>query len=182
SSASSPRWMPDSKSLIVSFERHDADQLLLTNLDGDYPTALTSDTIGDHWDASPSPDGKFILYNLRRFDDLNRLDIVLLEIATGKQTTLYGKPSVRAVSPKWSPDGQWISFIAQERQHEELYLMKSNGEGFHQFTKGGHDIFQYEWSPSGKQILLIVNRNGSFELDLAEVETGDAVSLRRDLG
>ncbi|MBL8092283.1 MAG: PD40 domain-containing protein, partial [Anaerolineales bacterium] len=59
SSASGPRWMPDSKGLIVSFERHDADQLLLTDIDGDYPTALTNDTIGDHWDANPSPDGKF---------------------------------------------------------------------------------------------------------------------------
>ena len=182
SSASSPRWMPDSKGLIVSFERYDADQLLLTNIDGDYPTALTNDTIGDHWDANPSPDGKFILYNLRRFDDLNRLDIILLEISTGKQITLYGKSSVRAISPKWSPDGKWISFIAQEGQREELYLIKPNGEGLHQFTKGGHDIFQYEWSPSGKQILLVVNRNGSFELDVAEAETGKSVSLRSEVG
>ncbi len=182
SSASSPRWMPDSKGLIVSFERYDADQLLLTNYEGDYPIALTNDTIGDHWDANPSPDGKFILYNLRRFDDLNRLDIVLLEIGTGKQITLYGKPSTRAVSPRWSPDGKWISFIAQEGERDELYLIQPNGEGLHQFTTGGQDIVQYEWSPSGKQILLVVNRNGSFELDVAEAETGKTVSLRSEVG
>ncbi|MCJ7434347.1 MAG: hypothetical protein MUO77_12740, partial [Anaerolineales bacterium] len=111
--ASGPRWMPDSNRMIITVERNDVDQLLLTDRDGSWPRALTTDTIGDHWDARPSPDGKSIVYNLRPFDDLNRLDIILLEIATGKSVTLYGKPSTRAMSPKWSPDGQWIAFISQ---------------------------------------------------------------------
>jgi dipeptidyl aminopeptidase/acylaminoacyl peptidase len=182
SAASGPRWMPDSNGLIVTVERNDADQLLLTDREGSWPRALTTDTIGDHWDARPSPDGKYIVYNLRRFDDLNRLDIVLLEIATGKQVKLYGKPSTRALSPKWSPDGKWISFISQETGREELYLIKSDGEGLHQLTKTGHDIFQYEWSPSGKQMLVVVNRGGSFELMLLEAESGTLAGLRSEAG
>ncbi|MCC7117634.1 MAG: S9 family peptidase [Anaerolineales bacterium] len=180
--ASSPRWMPDSKGLIVSVERKDVDQLLLTNLDGDYPSALTTDSIGDHWEATPSPDGKFILYTLRRFDDLNRLDIVVLELATRKQITLYGKESVRAFSPKWSPDGQWISFIAQEGEREEIYLIEPNGEGLHQLTKAGEDIVQHEWSPSGRQILAVTNQSASFKLILVEVESGKMLSLRSEVG
>ncbi|MBI3152506.1 MAG: S9 family peptidase [Chloroflexi bacterium] len=180
--ASGPRWMPDSNGLIVTVERNNADQLLLTDRDGSWPRALTTDTVGDHWDARPSPDGNFILFNLRRFDDLNRLDIVLLEIATGKQTTLYGKPSVRAMLSKWSPDGQWISFIAQETQREELYLIKPNGDGLHQLTKAGRDVFQYEWSPSGNRILAVVNKNGSFELMLIETESGLTSELRSEAG
>src|SRR5512138_1553967 len=116
--ASGPRFMPDSHGLIVTVERHDTDQLLLTDIHGSWPRALTTDTIGDHWDARPSPDGKFILYTLRRFDDLNRLDIVLREIETGKSVTLYGKPSTRALSAKWSPNGRWVAFIAQETERE----------------------------------------------------------------
>ncbi len=181
-SAAAPRWMPDSNGLIVTVERDDTDQLLLTDRDGSWPRALTTDIIGDHWDARPSPDSKWIIFNLRRFDDLNRLDIVLLEIGTGKQITLYGKPSVRAMVPKWSPEGKWISFIAQETQYEELYLIKPNGEGLHPLTKAGQDIFQYEWSPDGKQILAVVNRGGSFELMLIEVETGQTSELRSAVG
>jgi dipeptidyl aminopeptidase/acylaminoacyl peptidase len=187
-SASSPQWMPDSFGLIVTVERNDADQLLLTDRTGSWPRALTTDTIGDHWDARPSPDGKFIVFNLRRFDDLNRLDIVLLEIATGKQTTLYGKPSTRTLSPKWSPDRKWISFISQESGREELYLIKPNGEGLRQLTKAGLDIYQYEWSPSGSQILLVANRGGSFELMLlalspqGETESGSISELRSEAG
>jgi dipeptidyl aminopeptidase/acylaminoacyl peptidase len=181
-SAAAPRWMPDSNGLIVTVEREDTDQLLLTDRDGSWPRALTTDVLGDHWDPRPSPDSKHIVFNLRRFDDLNRLDILLLEISTGKQITLYGKPSVRAMSPKWSPDGKWISFIAQETQREELYLIKPDGEGLHQLTKAGHDIFQYEWSPDGKQILAVVNKSGSFELILIETESGQTSVLRSEIG
>ncbi|MDP2776808.1 MAG: hypothetical protein Q8O48_04145, partial [Anaerolineales bacterium] len=182
SAASGPRWMTDSIGLIVTVERNETDQILLTDYEGSWPRALTTDTLGDHWDARPSPDGKFITFNLRRFDDLNRLDIILLEIATGRQVTLYGKASTRAMSPKWSPDGKWISFISQETGREELYLIKPDGEGMHQLTKAGQDIFQYEWSPSGKQMLVVANRNGSFELMLLETESGSTVELRGGAG
>ncbi len=180
--AGSPRFLPDSRGLIVSVERSDADQLLLTDIHGSWPRALTTDTIGDHWDARPSPDGNSIIYTLRRFDDLNRLDIVLLEIETGKSITLYGKPSTRALSAKWSPDGKWIAFISQEGEREEIYLVRPNGEGLHQLTKTGQDVFQFEWSPNGRQMAVIFNRGGAFDLSLIEIDTGEIVNLRSGLG
>jgi dipeptidyl aminopeptidase/acylaminoacyl peptidase len=180
--AGTPRFMPDSHGLIVTVDQNDTDQLLLTDLSGSWFRSLTTDTIGDHWDARPSPDGKAILYTLRRFDDLNRLDIVLLEFETGKSITLYGKPSTRALSAKWSRDGQWIAFIAQETEWEEIYLVQQNGEGLHQLTNTGHDVFQFEWSPSGRQMAVIFNHNGAFDLSLVDVRTGSIVDLRSGLG
>jgi len=180
--ASSPRFMPDSHGLIVSVERNDTDQLLLTDVDGCWPRALTTGTGGDHWDARPSPDGKSIIYTLRRFDDLNRLDIILIEIESGKSITLYGKPSTRALSAKWSPDGKWIAFIAQETERDEIYLVRPNGEGLHQLTHTGHDVLQFEWSPNGTQLSVVFNRNGAFDLSLVEVETGAIIDLRSGAG
>jgi len=180
--ANRPCWMPDSNGLIVKVERDEIDQLVLTDRDGSWPRALTTDSIGDHWDPQPSPDGQFIVYTLRRFDDLNRKDTMLLSIASGQQETLYGKPSIRSSSPKWSPDGQWISFIAQEGQYEELYMIKPNGEGLHQLTKNGMDVMQYEWSPSGEQMLVVVNRGGSMELMLLEMKSGSLSVLRAETG
>ena len=180
--AGSPRFMPDSHGLIVSVERHDADQLLLTDIHGSWPRALTTDTSGDHWDPRPSPDGKSIVYTLRRFDDLNRLDIILLEIETGKSITLYGKPSTRALSAKWSPDGKWIAFIAQETEREEIYLVRPDSEGLHQLTNTGYDVFQFEWSPSSTQMAVIFNRGGAFDLSLIGVDTGAITDLRSGPG
>jgi dipeptidyl aminopeptidase/acylaminoacyl peptidase len=182
SSAAAPRWMPDSEGLIVTVERKDTDQLLLTDRDGCWPRALTQDTVGDHWDPRPSPDGKFIVFNLRRFDDLNRLDIVLLDVASGEQRSLYGVASTRAMSPKWSPDGAWISFTSQESGREELYMVRPDGSGLHQLTKTGHDVMQYEWSLDGRQILAVINRSGSWELDLVDPGDGKTSSLRKDVG
>jgi dipeptidyl aminopeptidase/acylaminoacyl peptidase len=180
--ASAPRFMPDSRGLIITVERNDADQLVLTDITGTWPRALTTDSTGDHWDARPSPNGKYVLYTLRRFDDLNRLDIVLLEIETGNSITLYGKPSTRALSARWSPDGKWIAFIAQETEREELYLIRPDGEALHQLTNTGHDIFQFEWSPSGRQLAVILNRNGAFDLSLVETDTGSIDDLRTGMG
>ena len=180
--ASGPRFMPDSHGLIITVERNEADQLLLTDIEGCWPRALTTDAIGDHWEARPSPDGKHIVYTLRRFDDLHRLDIVLLELETGKSITLYGKPSTRAFSPKWSRDGTWIAFISQETEHEELYLIKPDGDGLHQLTKFGHDVPGFDWSPDGRQLAVVINRNGASDLTLLETESGSALDLRSSPG
>jgi dipeptidyl aminopeptidase/acylaminoacyl peptidase len=180
--ASSPRFMPDSRGLIVTVERNETDQLLLTDIEGCWPRALTADNFGDHWDARPSPDGKHILYTLRCFDDLHRLDIILLDVDSGKSMTLYGKPSTRAFSARWSPDGQWIAFIAQETEREQIYLIRPDGQGLHPLTHTGHDIFQFEWSPHGRQMAVIFNRNGAFDLSLVDVQSGEISDLQTGTG
>ena len=180
--AASPRFMPDSHGLIVTVERYETDQLVLTDIDGCWPRALTTDTIGDHWDARPSPDGRWVVYTLRRFDDLNRLDVMLLELETGKSLTLYGKASTRAFSPKWSPDGAWIAFIAQDTERDEIYLIKRSGEALHRLTNTGHDVAQYEWAPDSKRLAVVFNRNGAFDLSVVEVETGSILDLRTGKG
>jgi dipeptidyl aminopeptidase/acylaminoacyl peptidase len=182
SAASSPRWMPDSNGIIITVERYEYDQLILTDRDGSWPHMLTNDTIGDHWDARPSPDGKFITYILRRYDDLNRLDVILLEIGTGKQTTLYGKPSTRAGNVRWSPDGKWIAFTSQETGREELYLIKPSGEGLRQLTKANEDIMQFAWAPDSKRIAACVNRGGAWDLCIIETESGSRSELRSGRG
>jgi len=180
--AFSPKWTPDSNHLIVGVTRHEADQLVLTDRDGSWPRALTDSPNGDHWDAWPSPDGKSVTYLFRRFDDLNRLDICLIDLESGSTRTLYGKPKVRTHSPRWSPDGKWISFICQEDGHDDLWMVRPDGEGLHQVTKLGYVIAQHEWSPDGSQIALVVIRQGSFDLFLREQAGASLIELRVGMG
>ncbi len=60
SGAGSPVWMPDSRGLIVTVEREDSEQLLLTDRDGRWPRPLVTRTDGDCWEARPSPDGRLV--------------------------------------------------------------------------------------------------------------------------
>jgi len=175
-----PKWMPDSNRLIVGVTRHEADQLVLTDRDGAWPRALTDSPDGDHWDAQPSPDGKSIAFLFRPFNDLNRLDICLIDLESVQTHTLYGKPKVRTHSPRWSPDGKWIAFICQEDGHDDLWMVKLDGEGLHQVTKLGYDIAQFAFSPDGKRIALTVIRQGSFDLFLREQDEGGVLSASKE--
>ncbi len=180
--AADPKWMPDSKGLIVSVTRHEAEQLVLTDRDGKWPRGLTDTADGDHWDAQPAPDGKSVAFLFRRFDDLNRLDICLIDLESGQIRRLYGKPKVRTHSPRWSPDGQWLAFISQEAGQDDLWMVRPDGEGLHQVTKFGYDIAQLAWSPDGTRLAVTVVRQGAFDLGLVEPATGSLTLLREGMG
>ena len=177
-----PKWMPDSHGLVVGVTRHEADQLMLTDTDGAWPRALTNKPDGDHWDANPSPNGKYIVFTYRPFNDLNRTDICLINLSDGAIRTIYGKPKIRAWMPRWSPDGEWIAFISEEAGWNDLWTSRPNSEGLHQVTKLGADISDIEWSPKGRQIACTVNRNGSFDLSIIQADSGSAIELRGGLG
>ena len=177
-SAFAPRWMPDSKHLIVGITRHEADQLVLTDCDGSWPRALTDSTDGDHWDAQPAPDGKSVAFLFRPFDDLNRLDICLIDLESGGIRTLYGKPKVRTHSPRWSPDGKWIAFVCQEGGHDDLWMVKPDGQGLRQVTRLGYDIPQFAFSPDGTRLALTIIRQGSFDLGIWALSPEDEQGKR----
>ena len=176
-SASSPVWMPDSAHLIISVERDDATQLLLTDRDGSWPRPLVTDLTGDAWDARPSPDGKWVAYVWRPFDDLQRLDIKILDIEAGQIRELVGTPKIRTWSPRWSPDGNVIAFLTEDPDYNEIWFIRPDGEGLRQLTHLGHDAGDLAWSPDGTRIACSVNRIGSFDLALIDTQTGDPTYL-----
>ena len=181
-SAGGPKWMPDSKRIIISVTRHEADQLLLTDIDGSWPRQLTDEADGDHWDPQPAPDGKSVAYVLRRFDNLNRSDICLLDLETNQTHTLYGLPKIRAWRPRFSPDGMQIAFTSEKGGWNDLWLIRQNGEGLRQLSQLSADIVQHEWSPDGQTLAVIINRNGAFLLGLLDAQSGEYSELRSGNG
>ena len=168
----SPRWMPDSKSMVVTVERDDADQLILVDTKLTQARFLTTDVLGDHWDAQPSPDGKFVAYVLRRFDDINRLDICILDLATGEHRTLYGQPKTRAWNPRWAPNSKRLVFICQKEGHDDLWLADHDGMEIRQLTQLGKDISCPAWAPNGAKLACCINDNGALNLGTIDPVTG----------
>lgn len=180
--ASSPIWMPDSKHLIISVERYDATQLLITDRDGHWPKALTDDRTGDAWDARPSPDGGTIAYVYRPFSDLNRLDIRLIRLESGQINTLVGHPQEKNYFPRWSPDSQKLAYLSQKTGFFEIWLLDPKSGQTDQLTHLGKDVSEIAWSPDGKKLACIINRDGSFELSLLTLETGEMKTLHNTTG
>lgn len=180
--AENPVWMPDSYGLIISVERHDSIQLLLTDREGGWPRPLVTRTDGDARDARPSPDGRFIAYTFRPFNDLNRLDIHVLEVATGQIRELTQTPKLRNWHPRWSPDGQWLAYLSQASGWNEVWLVRPNGDGQRQLTQVGADVGDIAWSPDGSQLAATLNRSGAVQLALIDPQNGQVTDLRLDEG
>lgn len=173
SSASSPMWMPDSQHLIISVERYEATQLLLTDLEGAWPKSLTNDKSGDAWDARPSPDGKSIAYVFRPFEDLRRLDIRLINLENGHNSPLVSQPEEKNHTPRWAPDSSRLAFLSQRTGFFEIWLADPQTGQITQLTNLGSDVSEIAWSPDGSKLALVINRHGSFELALLTVETAE---------
>lgn len=182
SSASNPRWMPDSQGVVVSVERYDAIQLLLTDTQGSWPRALTEDSTGDAWDARPSPDGKLIAYTHRPFDDLNRLDIRVIELATGEIRAITNQPKIFNSSPRWRPESRQLSFLSQRSGFYEMYLYNVEDTRQDRLTHFGKDIVEYAWSQDGTRAACIVSRAGALELNLVDAQTGQSSVLLGGVG
>jgi len=180
--ASSPVWMPDSQGLIVTVERHEADQLLLTNQEGAWPRSLTDDREADAWDARPSPDGRWVAYVRRPFDDLNRLDIQLIDMQNDASRMLVGNPKEYNHSPRWAPSGEVLAYLSQRSGFYEIWLVDLDGQKQRQLTHLGMDIVEYAWDPEGTRLACTVNRLGAFELALVDVSTGAVTTLRAGPG
>ncbi len=180
-SAFAPVWLPDSNQLVVSVERNDQVQLLLTDRNGRWPRQLVQ-TPGDAWNSKPSPNGRFLLFTHRPFDDMNRLDIWLVEMETGQVRELTHTPQLRNWGGIWSPNGQQIAFVSQRPEFNEVWLVRPDGSGLRQLSQEAADFADLAWSPDGSQIACSVNRQGAYELALLDAKSGKVQTVRAGKG
>jgi dipeptidyl aminopeptidase/acylaminoacyl peptidase len=178
--ATSVVWLPDSAGLVVGVERYTVDHLLLTDRHGAWPRALTS-APGDHWNAHPSPDGRWLVCEFRPADDLNRCDIYRIDVTAAQVTPLIGAPKIKNHTPRWSPAGRTIAFISERSGWNEIWLMNGDGRQPRQLTHQGQDISSITWSPDGGQLACTVNDGGVFQLALVDVPGGNILPLRQNL-
>ena len=81
--------------------------------------------------------------------------IFLTDLATGIVQQLTVESSG---SPKWSPDGKQIAFVAYIDGNPDIYVMNASGSSQRRLTNDpGYDS-QVNWSPDGKQIVFVSDR------------------------
>ena len=179
--ASAPVWMPDGNGLLVSVERNEATQILLTDREGGWPRALTTGA-ADDWDAQPAPDGKNITLVRRPHDDLNRWDLCIVELESGHIRQLTGTPKQKDWWPRWSPDGSVIAFLSERSGFTEAWLIRPDGAGLRQLTRAGMDVVELAWSPDGARLACTLNRGGAMDLALIDARSGEICDLRTGKG
>ena len=110
-----------------------------------------------------SPDGEWVAYSVSQTDvkedkGQSHLWMVKWDGSVRLQLT-FGKEG--ASSPKFSPDGRYISFMSSRpgpAKGNQVWVMDRRGGEAGQFTAiADKDIDGYSWSPDSKQLLLTMS-------------------------
>ena len=127
-------------------------------------------------DPHISPDEKWIAYTIASSDlekDKTETRIWMSPISGGDALPMTAK-GYSASEPRWSPDGKYLSFIAQRSESgddkkdsedkPQVWALNRLGGEAQQLTSVKQGVSGYEWSPDGKRLLLLIKDPQPFEL------------------
>lgn len=129
-----------------------------------------------------SPDGRNVAFTVTTTDwNDNRYDTeIWLSRDGGKPYQITNTIKANSVNPVFSPDGQWLAFIADRGNKSQIYIIRLDGGEARAVTKEEESISGFEWTPDGKSFVFlkpekevktkkeIEKRYGGFETDDAE--------------
>ncbi len=107
-------------------------------------------------DPQIAPDAKSIavvISHANLDEDRYDPDLILVDIATSRQTTLVtGLHSLS--SPRWAPNGQQLAFLATATTPAQLevFVVSSKGGAPKQITTAPSGVQQIAWSPDSKMV------------------------------
>jgi Tol biopolymer transport system component len=137
----SPAWSPDGSRLLYSH----SGALYVINADGTSPTSLG---VGGS-DASWSPDGSKIAFSAFT-GNVGHIYVVNADGSNSQQLTA---PTFADQYPRWSPDGQLITFQRVESQTPpvfHIYKMAPDGSGLARLDTASASEYEATWSPAPK--------------------------------
>jgi dipeptidyl aminopeptidase/acylaminoacyl peptidase len=116
----------------------------------------------DVGDPQLSPDGQWILYTVTTTDeaaDKRSTDLWMVNWDGSQDIQLTYNIDASAGSPRWSPNGKYISFEADrpgKAKGSQVWVLDRRGGEAHQLTDVKGHLGSYAWSPDSKQLLLTI--------------------------
>lgn len=107
-----------------------------------------------------SPDGRWVAYTVTTIDsakDKSNTD-VWMSSWDGTQTIQLTSSPDAETSPKWSPDGKFLSFLSSREggKSAQLWLLDRRGGEAQRISELKDGIDEYAWAPDSKRIAIIM--------------------------
>ncbi len=101
-----------------------------------------------------SPDGRTIAYTVRTADwKQNRFDTeIWLARESEAPFQLTRTPDGSSTSPSWSPDGQFVAFLADRGDKQQIHLIRAAGGEAWTLTDVAEGVHDFAWAPDGRRI------------------------------
>jgi dipeptidyl aminopeptidase/acylaminoacyl peptidase len=111
-------------------------------------------------DPQVSPDGQWVAYSLSSVDkdkDKRNLDVWMISWDSKQSVQLTSSPDGES-SPRWSPDGRFLSFVSTRNgdKDSQLWLLDRRGGEGKKLTDLKGELEEYEWAPNGKTVALVI--------------------------
>jgi len=152
-----PEWSPDGRHVLFFSSRgvprgpngQLAGNLWVMRADGSDPRQLTAEPLPSTYAGAWAPDGRTVVF-ARPVDGDTELH--LLDVESGEERLLLVRPGADG-GPRFSPDGAWIAFHAQDGEASRIAVVAADGTGLRFLTRGAlhHNPM---WSPDGRWILF----------------------------
>src|SRR4030095_9807539 len=112
-------------------------------------------------DPHLAPDGKSIVCVVSRAnvpDDRWDSELALVDVASGQQRSLtYGRK--RASSPRWSPSGDRLAFIAEagagQDANPQIFALPMAGGEARKISEATTGVEQFAWRPDGRDLAFV---------------------------
>lgn len=147
------RLSSDQQGLLVA-EASDYGSNLFTWRAGAAPVALTNGNTND-WDPDLSSTG-----HLTFISNQNGGSDIWVKRGDGPPTRLTDLKANTVFSPRWSPDGRSIAFIAARDRPTDVYLINADGSGLRKLTSDGAARDELAWDSNGDLVVPTLRKTG----------------------
>jgi serine/threonine protein kinase/Tol biopolymer transport system component len=145
-----PRWSPDGKKIIFfefALSTDTPARIYEVTPDGGSPRALLPEDHSQQLDPNWSPDGTKIVFAGESNDPSSAIHV--LDLATHQISTLPGSESL--YSPRWSPDGRYISAFSADSK--TLLLFDFQTQKWTSLAAGS--LSWLNWSHDGQYVYVL---------------------------